>query len=400
VSRTRVVLAVLFVAAVAGAAVAYSFLAPKRYEATARVVVHPLPQGDDTLTGVDVLRDTGDDARALETAASYFETPDVVQTTATRLGLSASEVEDDLDVHPLTGANVLLVVGKSSNRNVAAEIANGAMQEGISQRTARFQAQVGAALSKLEALSSPEAQRRVLNLKALQGRPDPTVEALSAATAPASAAWPKPAVVIPVATVAAVVLAALALLLPQAARAPRRRAEADEADTARIAAAEERERVLAAREAGLAQRQRDLERVLEETRAATTAGKEEVDGRAVALDSRSQELDAREEALDARERALAQREREVEEQAAEIDRAPALEPPAPEPAPAAPAPVEPGGWTIQALERLVEEHGNEHPDRVEEWRYYVHFLREHAGPEGALPSSFDALIDETFGDLL
>ncbi len=58
------------------------------------------------------------------------------------------------------------------------------------------------------------------------------------------------------------------------------------------------------------------------------------------------------------------------------------------------------GWTIQALERLVAEHGAEHPDRVEEWRYYVHFLREHAGPSGALPSSFDGLILDAFGDVV
>ena len=55
---------------------------------------------------------------------------------------------------------------------------------------------------------------------------------------------------------------------------------------------------------------------------------------------------------------------------------------------------------MQALERLVSERGDEFPDRVEEWRYYIHFLREHAGPEGQLPPTFDALIDETFAELL
>jgi hypothetical protein len=61
---------------------------------------------------------------------------------------------------------------------------------------------------------------------------------------------------------------------------------------------------------------------------------------------------------------------------------------------------QPGSWTIQQLERIVAERGTAHPDSVEEWRYYVHFLRDYAGIDGELPSSFDALIEETFADLL
>ena len=60
----------------------------------------------------------------------------------------------------------------------------------------------------------------------------------------------------------------------------------------------------------------------------------------------------------------------------------------------------PGSWTIQVLERAVAERGNEFPESVEEWRYYVHFLRDYAGPDGELPASFDYLIEETFAALL
>jgi capsular polysaccharide biosynthesis protein len=410
VSRTRVLLAVLFVAAVAGASVAYSFLAPKRYEATARVVVHPVPSDDDTLTGIDVLRDSGDDSRAVGTAASYFRTPEVLRTVATRLRLSEATLEDDLDVHPLSGANVLLIVGSSSDRNVAAEIANGVMQEGISERTAHFQAQVRAQLDKVSQESTAAAQRRALDLQALQGRPDPTVEALSNATAPSSASWPKPAKVIPLATAGAIVLAVLALLLPEPAR--RRRREF----TATADALAEHERVLGNREAGLAQRQSELEGLIEEARAATAAAAEAEDraglaaaheqaldvrehsleARERALEEREQAQEEREQALEEREQALEERERELEERAA-APVGPAAEP---EPEQVAAAPGPRGVWTIQELERLVSERGNEHPDRVDEWRYYVHYLREHAGPEGQLPRSFDPLIDETFAELL
>ena len=59
-----------------------------------------------------------------------------------------------------------------------------------------------------------------------------------------------------------------------------------------------------------------------------------------------------------------------------------------------------GAWNIVALERLVAERGSEFPDRVEEWQAYLFFLREHASMEGALPPSFDALVDDAFHELL
>jgi len=43
----------------------------------------------------------------------------------------------------------------------------------------------------------------------------------------------------------------------------------------------------------------------------------------------------------------------------------------------------PGEWRIDDLEGLVAQRGEEFPDRVDEWRYYVHFLREHADADGA-----------------
>ena len=48
----------------------------------------------------------------------------------------------------------------------------------------------------------------------------------------------------------------------------------------------------------------------------------------------------------------------------------------------------------------MDKRGSEFPDRVEEWQAYLFFLREHASMEGALPPSFDALVDEAFHELL
>jgi len=59
-----------------------------------------------------------------------------------------------------------------------------------------------------------------------------------------------------------------------------------------------------------------------------------------------------------------------------------------------------GGWNLNRIERLVEANAEANPERVHEWRYYLLYLREFAEIGGALPSSFDRLVFDAFGDLL
>ena len=77
-------------------------------------------------------------------------------------------------------------------------------------------------------------------------------------------------------------------------------------------------------------------------------------------------------------------------------------PPSPPPEPElAPRPAATGAWNLTELRRLVEERGASFPEeRVELWRSYLLFLQEHAAPDGALPSSFDALVEGEFRELL
>jgi capsular polysaccharide biosynthesis protein len=75
--------------------------------------------------------------------------------------------------------------------------------------------------------------------------------------------------------------------------------------------------------------------------------------------------------------------------------------PEPELPPAAVVPItgHPAG-NVLALERLVEQRAAEFPDRAEEWRYYVVYLRDFAGPDGSLPDSLAGLVADVFADLL
>ena len=76
----------------------------------------------------------------------------------------------------------------------------------------------------------------------------------------------------------------------------------------------------------------------------------------------------------------------------------------PEPVQAAvstlPLPVEPQEWNLWELERLVRDAAGTDPVRNEELSYLLHYLREFASPDGVLPVDFDALVRESFGEIV
>jgi len=74
--------------------------------------------------------------------------------------------------------------------------------------------------------------------------------------------------------------------------------------------------------------------------------------------------------------------------------------PEPELPPAAVAPPGPQTWNLWELERLAREQAGGDVARGEELSYLLIYLREFANAEGVLPSDFDELIRESFGDLL
>ncbi len=135
------------------------------------------------------------------------------------------------------------------------------------------------------------------------------------------------------------------------------------------------------------------------------------------LRSRMDEVTKRERALARRAGELAKREKQLERREEELAAAAAR------PSPSSPPPREPeslalpeahaqqpepptllepvpGEWTLGALERRMQEHANADPARYEKWKTYLFFLREHADHDGRLPSSFDALVADVFGDLI
>jgi hypothetical protein len=60
----------------------------------------------------------------------------------------------------------------------------------------------------------------------------------------------------------------------------------------------------------------------------------------------------------------------------------------------------PAGWNLNDLVQAVAQHHDAPLDRVEEWRMYVLFLRDHASVDGELPPSFDSLVEDVLADLV
>jgi capsular polysaccharide biosynthesis protein len=324
----------------------------------------------------------------------------------------------------------------------------------------RRERQLLASLSPAQRKSSVgvELGTRLAALEGLQGQPDPTLRAAAQAEAPTAASWPNVPELVGIGAgfgAALGLVAALALLAFRRLRASsagggpaydrpvsdRVAARLEERLSQRIEALVAEQERLAAREAALAARERDVSAKLDELRAVLPAAPQHDDALAAreaelasreralaAVAEAARELERREQELEARLAAVAQRERELARRAGQVAvrERELAEAPAPAPAAEAPPPVaepepipepvsvpqpepeplpaaEENGasrWNLVHLERLVQEHGGEYPDRLDEWSAYLFFLRDYAQPDGTVPASFDWLIAETFAELV
>ena len=392
------------------AGIAYLVLAEDRYAAEAKLHVVPRPAGDGTFDGFALPRVSGGGSAA-ETVADLVERPSVVDPAAVQLRLDRDQVLDAVTVQADDKSNVVTVRAEADDPLRAAQIANAVADEFVAERSGAFQGELNRTIAQLreELRAIPASERdvppadalvaRLTALTAFLGERDPTVRVAGNAVARDRVVWPRPVPILGVALLGSLALglAAAAVLAAAGGRSqppptddPLVQREAVLGE--RVRAVTKRERVLAKGEAALGERIRNV-----------TEREGSLANRGTALGERVRTVTERERALARRAGELAAQERELERIAASQAAPPEPEPaPEPEPEPVAPAELlgPAGAWNVVALERLVAERGSEFPDRVEEWKAYLFSLREHASMEGALPPSFDALVDETFRELL
>jgi capsular polysaccharide biosynthesis protein len=409
---------VVCIAAGAAAAAGYGLTAPKRYRATAQLLVAPVSPSDPTFAGLDVLRDTGGKRTAAADVAALLHGPQLADAVAASLGLrrSRTSLEHALSVHVVDSSDVVDVTAQDATPTGAAELANSFAGALISQRSSSFQSKLANAIHRDEQLlaagSDAAIARRLTTLKGFLGQPDPTVRVASEAALPGSSSWPNVPRLVGIGAAIGAAAGAFVALLLLALRGlrPGRQAQYDHSVSERAleTLVDRLEARLLARESALAARERDVQAKLDELRqaAAATPGapaKPDDSGlrrREEALERRVEAVTKREAELAKRAAELALRERKLaEDETAAADRAAE--------AAAAPKPVPPpvtngaaGTYTLTDREDLVTRRGNEHPEKLEEWQSYLFFLRDYATSDGRIPASFDWLIADTFSDLL
>jgi uncharacterized protein involved in exopolysaccharide biosynthesis len=414
---------VTLTAAGAAAAAGYGLTAPKRYRATAQLLVAPVTPSDPIFVGIDVLRDTGGKRTAAASVAALLRAPQIVDAARAQLALrrSRQSLLDAVDSHVVDDSDVVAITAEDTSPNGAAQLANTFAHALVNQRDATFQSQLANAIRRDEGLvaggGGNRVKARLATLQALQAQPDPTVKVASEAAVPTASSWPDLPRLVGIGAglgaAAGVVVALVLFLLRRQGAGAAGQYDREVSDEAIEKLVDRLESRLAAREAALAARERDLRATLDELRAAQAAGPDvadlmrrerELERQLAAATEREARLEQRVQALTKREVELARRAAQVAAAERELAERPEPEPePEPEPA-AAPPPAAAlagdGHYNLLALERLVDEHGAEYPEKAEEWSSYLFFLREHAASDGRVPASFDALIQDTFEELV
>lgn len=173
-------------AAIAGAVVWLAVRSPN-YEATAQLLVTPLPVDDQTLLGLQVLRESsGDPTRTIETAATLVESVEAGSRTARALGpdWTFRRVLEEVNVTPQGQSNILAVTATADTARLAARLANEFARSALAARRESLQRQAAAQLPRLRARQqtlrrdSPEAATvaaRLDGLDSIRNGGDPTL---------------------------------------------------------------------------------------------------------------------------------------------------------------------------------------------------------------------------------
>lgn len=218
------------------AAVAWIALRPPSYEATAQMLVTPLSQDDQDFLGLQLLRDSGDPTRTVQTAATLVDANDAAQTTARRLGgdWDLEKVREAVSVQPEGQSNILAVTAKADDAREAARVANTFVRAALASRNRQLTTQVSDEVARLrterDALrdasdpAATELASRIDRLSSVASRGDPTLRLSQAATPPIEASGVKPQLLIPLALIAGLALGVGAAVLLEVAD-PRVRSE-------------------------------------------------------------------------------------------------------------------------------------------------------------------------------
>lgn len=148
----RLLVLMTTIAALAGA-LAWLQTREASYKATAEVLVTPLPQGEDALLGLPLIRDAGDPTRTVQTAASLLRSPDAATRAAAILGRGATRasVQSAIDVKPQGASSIVGVIATANEPALAIRLANAYADGALASRKDLLRRQVSFALEQVRA---------------------------------------------------------------------------------------------------------------------------------------------------------------------------------------------------------------------------------------------------------
>jgi capsular polysaccharide biosynthesis protein len=177
------------IVAVIAAAAAYAWIQanPRDYSATAELLVTPIAGGEDTFLGVPALRQSGDTARTVQTAAGLVDSVAAARRTAIELGVGWNEarVRGAVRVQALGASTLIGVTARTAQRADAQKVANGFADSALAVRRAELAVPLRAAV--LQTLSQIHRARgrntayvnqlrvRLDNLRVAQQSGDPSI---------------------------------------------------------------------------------------------------------------------------------------------------------------------------------------------------------------------------------
>ena len=229
----------LFVAVVVFATVGASLISLARrtpeYKSTAQLLINPLPQTDDALLGLPVIRDSGDPTRTIQTAATLLESSEAAEATARRVGAGWTKrlVLDRIDIEPEGESNILDVTARAGSEVAAVRLANTFVAATLNQRNAAVRHKVTPIVDRLTLIraglprgdpSVTDLETRITQLEEVAVSGDPTVQLSRPATSSRSVGAPSWLIVV-LALGAGVILASVAAFLMEQLGPRRIRAE-------------------------------------------------------------------------------------------------------------------------------------------------------------------------------
>jgi Mrp family chromosome partitioning ATPase len=213
--RARIGVVALICALAVAAAVALVSYRAHDYEATAQLLVTPLPQGDTTFLGIQLLRDSGDPTRTVRTAATLIDSSEVAQRVATQIksGYDAKRIRDAVTVGPIGESNLVGVTARAHDPKLAALIANTFARASLDLRLIALRAQFAPIIADLQRSRNQTDERQAVTLGRIAARGDPTLALSQLAEIPTAPIGAPDWLVAALSLVAGLVLAVVTALM-------------------------------------------------------------------------------------------------------------------------------------------------------------------------------------------